>query len=126
MTTARKPNSTNPEREAEREAEARAVAAEAGDEAKRREIVFHEGEDDELRIELPRKWKRFKFIRALTRGDVFAALESIWPPSENDKGEPIDNPVLIQLEELDITDEEFEDALQQVAEALGGVTLGNS
>lgn len=105
-------------------------AAEAEATGKDRTITFGEGEDART-FELPRKWKRFKFMRAMARGDMAACLDSIWPPSkEKDPitGQLVDKPheVVEQIEELDIDEDDFEAAFEALGNALGGTSAGNS
>lgn len=105
-------------------------AAEAEATGKARTITFGEG-DDARTFELPRKWKRFKFMRAIARGDMAACLDSIWPPSkEKDPltGQDVDkpHPVVEQIEDLDIDEDDFERAFEALGEALGGTSAGNS
>lgn len=120
-------------------AEKRAEAAEAealGNTP--RTITFGEG-DDAVTLHVPRKWKRFKFMRALTRGDIGAALEAIWPPSpvldeqgrhQRDVAGNLmydDHPQLVLLEEADVTEEEFNAVLEKLGAAVSsGVEAGNS
>lgn len=84
------------------------------------------GNEYELRIgefsaKIPRKFKRFKFMRAMSRGDLWAALESVWPNTKDEDGNEV-NPVLDQLEDMDID----EDELLAVVEALGNSLAGTS
>lgn len=76
---------------------------------------------DDFSAEIPRKFKRFKFMRAMSRGDMWAALEAVWPNETDDKGNEV-NPVLDQLAELDVD----EDELLTVVEALGNSLAGTS
>lgn len=102
-----------------------AEAANAEATRKRRTITFGQG-DDAVEVNLPRKWKRFKFVRAIGRGDIATALEAIWPPGKGEDGEPVDHPTLLALDDLDIDDAEFETALEALAQALGVDGSGNS
>ncbi|WP_395109780.1 hypothetical protein [Actinomadura sp. SCN-SB] len=106
---------------------ARAAAAE-GD-SKPRTITFGDGEDA-LTVELPRKFKRFKFMRAMARGDVAGCLDAIWPPSKGRDalGQDIDepHPTVAQIEDLELDHEEFLDAFEQIGQHFGGTNLGNS
>lgn len=111
------------------------VAAAAHNEASTsktlRQLVFNAGEPDEIVIELPRKYKRFKFLRAIAREDLLGALEAIWPPTKvrlnpGDDVTEIPHPTLEQLMELDVSDEDFEKALEDIATSLGGISMGNS
>lgn len=104
------------------------AAAEEGAK-KPKTITFGEG-DDALTVEVPRKWKRFKFMRALARGDVAACLDAIWPPSKGKDalGQPTEepHPIVAQVEDLDLDDDEFIAAFEQLGQAMGGTSLGNS
>ncbi|GGV34236.1 hypothetical protein GCM10010182_67660 [Actinomadura cremea] len=105
-------------------------AATAEAENKSRTITFGEG-DDAAVFELPRKWKRFRFMRALARGDMSGCLDAIWPPSkEKDPitGQPVSkpHPIVEQIEDLDIDEDEFEAAFEALGSALGGTSVGNS
>lgn len=97
---------------------AQALVAEAT--GKTRTVTFGAGESA-LTVQIPRKWKRFKFLRAISSGDIWRALEAVWPPVKG-----ADNPVLAQLEGLDLEEDEFADAIEQIADALGGTGSGNS
>lgn len=95
-----------------------------------RTITFGSG-DDAVTVELPRKWKRFKFMRAMARGDIAGCLDSIWPPTrEKDPitGQMVDkpHPVVEQIEDIDVDDEDFNAAFERLGEALGGTSAGNS
>ena len=99
-------------------------------EGKSRTITFGEGEDAAT-FDLPRKWKRFRFMRALGRGDIAGCLDSIWPPSkEKDPmtGQMVDkpHPVVEQIEDLDVDEADFEAAFEALGNALGGTSAGNS
>lgn len=109
------------------EAPAEAIAAEVAGKTPRT-LTFGEGEGA-VELEIPRKWKRFKFMRSLARGDISAALESVWLPikSRDEDGNEVvsENPALAVLEELEIDETEFETALERLAEALSGTSAGN-
>jgi hypothetical protein len=113
MSTPRKPPAT-------------AAADEAGKGPKT--LTFGEGEDA-LTVDVPRKWKRFKFMRAMARGDVAGCLDAIWPPSKGRDalGQEIDepHPTVAQIEDLELDDEEFLAAFEGLADALGGTSAGN-
>lgn len=105
-------------------------AAEAEATGKARTITFGEGEDART-FDLPRKWKRFKFMRALGRGDIAGCLDSIWPPSKAKDpitGQMVDkpHPVVEEIEDLDIDEDDFERAFEALGNALGGTSAGNS
>lgn len=111
---------------------AKAAAEAAADEGTgaARTITFGSG-DDAVSFEVPRKWKRFKFMRALARNDMAGCLDSIWPPSkEKDRltGEMVEvpHPIVAEIEELEITDEDFQAAFEALGHALGGTSAGNS
>jgi hypothetical protein len=111
-------------------AKAAVEAAEAEATGKDRTITFGEG-DEAATFDLPRKWKRFKFMRALRRGDISGCLDAIWPPSQEKDpmtGEMVDKPheVVEQIENLDIGEDDFEAAFEALGNALGGTTAGNS
>lgn len=108
------------------ETQAKAVADEATKAL--RTLTLGEG-GDAVTVEIPRKWKRFKFLRALNRGDIPTALEAIWQPTVTVvAGETVttDHPSITLLEESDLTQEDFDSAMEQIAEALGGTSGGNS
>lgn len=71
---------------------------------------------DDFSAEIPRKFKRFKFMRAMSRGDLWAALEAVWPGTEDEDGNYV-NEVLDRLENMDVD----EDELLAVVEALGKI-----
>jgi hypothetical protein len=104
------------------------AAADEG-EGRPRTLTFGQGEDA-VTVEVPRKWKRFKFMRAMARGDVAGCLDSIWPPTKGKDalGQDVDepHPVVAQIEDLDLDDEEFLAAFEGLADALGGTSAGNS
>lgn len=79
-----------------------------------RTVTFGTGEKA-VTLDIPRKWKRFKFMRRVNAGDIIGALEVVF-------GEEC----VEQLDDLDVTEQEFTDAIETVAKALGGVTVGNS
>jgi hypothetical protein len=89
-----------------------AIVAEA--EGGPREVHFGD-EDDGVTLVIPRKWKRFKFMRAINRGDVTTALEAVFGAE-----------AVVPLDEIDVTEEQFTAALEKIAESLGGVEVGNS
>lgn len=90
-----------------------------------RTITFGSG-DDALTLDIPRKFKRFKFMRALSSGDLGKALTAIWEPVPGPDGEPEDHPALAALDELDMDDQEFNDAMEAIGRAVGGTDKGNS
>lgn len=105
-----------------------AVEAEAT--GKDRTITFGAGEDAAT-FDLPRKWKRFRFMRAMARGDMAGCLDAIWPPSkEKDPitGQMVDkpHPIVEEIEDLDLAEEDFEAAFEALGNALGGTSAGNS
>lgn len=105
-------------------------ATEAEATGKARTITFGEGEDART-FELPRKWKRFKFMRALARGDMSGCLDSIWQPSkEKDPttGQMVEkpHPIVEEIEDLDASEDDFERAFEALGNALGGTSAGNS
>lgn len=90
-----------------------ATAAAEVDDAPRR-VTFGAGEEA-VTLDIPRKWKRFKFMRRLNSGDMVGALECVFGVE-----------AVEQLDELDLTEDEFTDSLEVIAKALGGVSMGNS
>jgi hypothetical protein len=73
-------------------------------------------EDRQFTLPLPRKYKRFKFAKRLATGDIVAALAVI-------VGQ--DSPALVELEELELDDDEFEIFMERLGEAIGGTTAKN-
>lgn len=78
-----------------------------------------EGPDGEVQemtwsVEVPRKFKRFKFARRANQGDYFGALEVVFGGSS----------VLEPLEEWSMDAEEFQALMEALGEAVGGA--GNS
>ena len=71
-------------------------------------------EDRQLTLSIPRKYKRFKFSRALASGDVMTGMEIVFGKEQ-----------VAELEELEMTDEEFELFMERLGEALGGTTTKN-
>lgn len=74
-----------------------------------------EGPDGEVQemtwsVEVPRKFKRFKFARRANQGDYFGALEVVFGGSS----------VLEPLEEWSMDAEEFQALMEALGEALGG------
>lgn len=111
-------------------AKAAVEAAKDEGEGNARTITFGSG-DGAASYELPRKWKRFKFMRALARNDISACLDSIWPPTrEKDRlsGEMVEvpHPVVTEIEDMEITGEDFQAAFEALGHALGGTSAGNS
>ena len=105
---------------------AEAAEAEATETAKNSKTVTFGSGDDALTLEVPKKWKRVKFMRALSHGDVGAALEAIWPSSEGPFGQPVPHPSVMALEDLDLDEVEFTEILGQLGTVIGGTSLGNS
>ncbi len=83
-------------------------------------VTFGSGEDA-VTVELPRKWKRLKLLKAMKYTDIWGALEAIWPPVDGEQ-----NPVLDQLEEADLDDDDLVAGIEQLGQALGGTSSGNS
>lgn len=103
-----------------------ALDAESGEAAKTpRTITFGSG-DDALTLDIPRKFKRFMFMRALSSGDLGKALTAIWQPVPGLDGEPEEHPALAALDELDMDDVEFNAAMEAIGRAVGGTDKGNS
>jgi hypothetical protein len=65
-------------------------------------------------VEIPRKFKRFKFARRAAAGDYMGALEIVFGDPE----------VLAPLEDWDLDSEEFQAIMEALGEAVGGT--GNS
>lgn len=82
-----------------REAAAKAARDEAEGKSRILEVTIG---DRTLRTEVPRRIKRFKFLRAAAREDVAGMLDAIWPPDED--GNP--HPFVQDLDELDLTRDE--------------------
>lgn len=89
------------------------------------------GEDEPVTLVLPLKWKRLGFTRAMSKGDIWGAFESIWPqvplvdeetgkPELDIDGEPrlTDSAELEQLANLDIDEDEFKMILERLGETL--------
>jgi hypothetical protein len=102
----------------------------------KRVLTLGEGEDA-VTVEIPRKFKRLKFLRALRQGDTAGALDAIWPPTliTDDKGEPLMGPLgplvtphpeVARLEDADLDDEELERVMEALASVLGVQSAGNS
>jgi len=114
------------------------AAKAASDEATGKKRVLTIGEGDEaVTVEIPRKFKRLKFIRALRAGDTPGALDAIWPPTPltDDKGEPIMGPLgplvtphpeAAKLEDVDLDEDELGQVMELIADVLGVQTEGNS
>jgi hypothetical protein len=90
-----------------------------------------EGEEEPVTLVLPLSWKRLRFTRAMSKGDIWAAFESIWPPVpvvDEETGEPeldidgepktMDSPEMEQLADLDINEDEFRMILERLGETL--------
>lgn len=105
--------------------EVAAKAAHAEAEGRVKVLTIGEG-DDQIVLEIPRKWKRFKFMRALKRGDIAGAVDAIWPPTVGEDGEEVPHPSVAKLEEADLEDDEFDGVLEVLAKSLGGTSAGNS
>lgn len=90
-----------------------------------RTITIGDG-DDALTLEIPRKFKRFKFMRALSAGDMGRALSAIWQPTIGEDGEPVDHPALEAMDDLELDDDEFNAAMEAIGRAVGGADTGNS
>lgn len=106
--------------------------------------VFQVGDD--IQMIIPKRWKRAKFIKAFSKGDIWGAFESIWPevpvykkdeetgeelrdpdtgeriPELDRDGEPEmeTNPQLAKLEETDMDEDEFQLLLERLGETLMG------
>lgn len=113
-----------------------AAAVQAEAEPGPRTMAFGSGEDA-IVVEIPRKMKRMKFMRAMTRNDIGAALDAIWPPlpvlkDGTHQKDPLgnlmyeDHPTVVLLDDLDMTEDEFNDAMEKLGMAVAGVTPGNS
>lgn len=90
---------------------AKAIATEVA--GKVRTVTFGSG-DDALVLDIPRKWKRFKFMRAINSGDLMGALEAVFGLDR-----------LAEIEDIDVDEDEFGQALEVLGKALGGEDLGN-
>jgi hypothetical protein len=114
-------------------------AAEASEaEAVERVRVLSIGEGDgAVTVQVPRKFKRLKFMRALRAGDMAGALDAIWPPTPilDAQGEPVMGPLgplvtphpeAARLEDADLDEEEFQQVFTLLASAMGVETEGNS
>lgn len=90
-------------------------------------------------FDIPRKFKRFKFMRGLSSGDIGRCLEAIWQPVPvlDDRGvqekDPItglprvtDHPTILRLDDLDLDEVEFNAAMEAIGAAVAGASLGNS
>lgn len=90
-------------------------------------------------IEIPRKFKRFKFMRGLSSGDIGRCLEAIWQPvpvvddGGVQKKDPItgdlmftEHPTILLLDDLDLDEDEFNQAMERIGAAVAGASLGNS
>lgn len=75
---------------------------------------------------LPRKWKRFKFMRRLRSGDLWGALEAIWPPAKDENDEEEIHPELAKLEELEVDEDEFRLTIERLGETLMGEGAGKN
>lgn len=100
----------------------------------------------DISLVLPRRWKRAKFLKAFSRGDIWGAFQAIWPdvptyerdedteefkldPETGEKipvldrdGEPEmeTHPELAKLEEVDMDEDEFQLLLERLGETLMG------
>lgn len=95
-------------------------------------VPIEDGED--IQLVLPNRWKRAKFLKAMRSGDIWGALESIWPPvdkprdedgeesetSGDDEDEKVDHPELEKLLEVDMDEKEFRLLLERLGETLMG------
>lgn len=81
---------------------------------------------DDFSAEIPRKFKRFKFMRAMASGDLWLALQAVWPDTEDADGDKVPNPVLVELENLDVDDDEMATAIEALGNTLIGSTAKNS
>lgn len=103
-------------------AESLGAAKAASDEATGKTRIFvwkytdDDGNDQELTLTIPRKYKRFKFSRKLATGDVMGALETVF---KNQKD------AVAQIEEIEMDDDEFELFMERLGEALGGTSVKN-
>lgn len=117
---------------------AAAEAADAEANGVRRVLTIGDG-DDAVTVEIPRKFKRLKFLRALRSGNTPGALDAIWPPTpirDPATGEPLVTPLgepLVRphpeaekLEDADLSEEELGQVIELIAGALGVETAGNS
>lgn len=100
----------------------------------------------DISMVIPHRWKRAKFLKAFSRGDIWGAFQSIWPdvpvyekdeetgeeirdpetgerkPAVDRDGEPEleTHPELAKLEEVDMSEEEFQLLLERLGETLMG------
>ncbi|TQN30618.1 hypothetical protein FHX37_0500 [Haloactinospora alba] len=93
-----------------------AEAAEAEAEDRRHVLQVPTGDGENLELVLPKRWKRFKFMRRMSSGDLWGAIEAIGFAEEQ----------LDRLEEADISEEEFEQAVRTLGESLTGKSEGKS
>lgn len=94
--------------------------------------------DDQVIVEIPRKFKRLKFLRALRTGDTAGALDAIWPPTpiiDPSTGQPATTPLgplvtphpeVAKIEDADLTEEELGAVMEALGKALGTGSSGNS
>lgn len=77
-------------------------------------VLAVEAGDTTVTLTVPKKWKRFKFIKAISSGDAYGALSAVFG---EDQLEP--------LFELDVDEDALTGLLESLAEALGGTDQGN-
>lgn len=76
-------------------------------------VTFGSG-DDAVTLIVPKKWKRFKLLRAINSGDILGALEAAFGAEQ-----------VALLDDVDVDESEFLTALESLALALGGTSQGN-
>ncbi|GAA1766223.1 hypothetical protein [Streptomonospora arabica] len=91
-----------------------AEAAEAEATDRRYVLQVPTGEGETLELVLPRRWKRFKFMRRMAAGDLWGAIEVIGFAEEQ----------MERLEEADIDEDEFEASVKALAQAVTGSSEG--
>lgn len=65
-------------------------------------------------LDVPRKWKRMKFLRLLNSGDLWGAMAIVFGEEQVEL-----------LEDIELDGEEFQGIAERLGEILGGTTSGN-
>lgn len=73
-----------------------------------------DGTEQTIKLDIPKRFKRLKFAKLMSRNDIMGGLELVFGPA-----------AVEELEELDMGQDEFEDFLEKVGEAIGGTTTKN-
>lgn len=81
------------------------------DEAAGTDRTFQVGD---VTLNVPRKWKRMKFLRLLNSGDMWGAMTVVFGAEQ-----------VAQLDDVELDADEFQNLAERLGEVLGGTSAGN-